>query len=280
MNEKRLAKKRIIIITGATGGIGSAVARTLAGPNTFLILQGRSRKSELEKMANQLRQKSAGVETFLADFSDERGQDSFVDRVAQTLDYVNPDAVSLLSWVHAAGIDLMTEPVKSLSFDEKLRLMFAVDVTAPIRMSRKIGNWMGESSIIGQMDDPKNAGMNASIIFFGWDGALRGMEGDTGALYAASKGALIAYVKSLAQSLAPFVRVLSISPGWIQTTWGKSCSQRLLARGKGESLLGRWGTPEEVAELVAFLLSDKGSYLNALNIEINGGFDCRPKTAG
>jgi 3-oxoacyl-[acyl-carrier protein] reductase len=58
----------------------------------------------------------------------------------------------------------------------------------------------------------------------GWDQAETGMEGDSGELFAATKGAILAFTKSLALSLAPAVRVNGVSPGWIQTAWGETAS--------------------------------------------------------
>lgn len=270
-------KKRIVFITGATGGIGSALANELAGPNTILILLGNRRFDELERFARSLREKSAGVETFRADLVSEAEQDRFCDHALDWLDRVNPEGVGTLAWINAAGLDLMAADVKETSFDEKMRRLFALDVTAAIRMSRRVGLRMTELAMLDWMDNPTHTSINSSILFFGWDGVSRGMEGESAQLYAAAKGAVIAYAKSLAQDLAPFVRVLSISPGWIVTEWGKQASNRAIARGRNESLLGRWGRPEEVAAFAAFLISEKGRYLNGQNIEINGGFDCRPK---
>lgn len=280
LERDKSAKKRIVVITGATGGIGHAIARSVAGPNTVLILQGHSRETELQRLARSLREKTAGVETFVADLSNEAEQDELVTKIIGRLDYFNPSAISLLSWVNAAGTDLMAENIRDQSFDEKFRILTAVDITAVIRMSRKIGSWMADMAMFRKMNDPMTRPLSASILCFGWDGASRGMEGETGLLYATAKGAVIAFAKSLAQDLAPFVRVNVISPGWISTTWGKNAPDRLLDRGNRETLLGRWGTPEEIASTASFLISNRGAYINGQDIKVNGGYDYRPKTPG
>ena len=93
--------------------------------------------------------------------------------------------------------------------------------------------------------------------------------------YTAAKGGISALTHALAVSLAGKVRVNSISPGWIATSWGKQASPAANSRVERESLARRWGTPEEAADLAAFLLSDRARYLNAVEIPLNGGFSYR-----
>ena len=90
------------------------------------------------------------------------------------------------------------------------------------------------------------------IVNIGWDQAEHGMAGDSGEMFAATKGAVMAFTKSLARSLAPEVRVNCLAPGWIKTAWGEQASEYWQERASGESLLGRWGTPEDVAARGAF----------------------------
>ena len=87
--------------------------------------------------------------------------------------------------------------------------------------------------------------MNASpgrgiILTMGWDQAETGMEGDSGQLFAAAKGAVMAFTKSLALTLAPEVRVNALAPGWIRTAWGEQASEvwqdRVLARNAAPAL--------------------------------------------
>jgi 3-oxoacyl-[acyl-carrier protein] reductase len=120
----------------------------------------------------------------------------------------------------------------------------------------------------------KNSGAGAlhSIINIGWDQAEHGMAGDSGEMFAATKGAIMAFSRSLSQSLAPDVRVNCLALGWIRTKWGDAASQSWQARAQKECLLARWGAPEDVAGVVAFLASPAGAFINGQVIAVNGGF--------
>ena len=109
------------------------------------------------------------------------------------------------------------------------------------------------------------------ILNMGWDQADTGMAGDSGEFFAAIKGAVMAATRSLAKSLAPQVRVNCIAPGWIRTEWGHQASAEWQQRAKRESLLARWGEPEDVARVACFLVSPAASFINGQIIPINGG---------
>src|SRR6202020_2731828 len=121
-----------------------------------------------------------------------------------------------------------------LAFDAKLAMLWSVDVAATIRLCRAIGRLM-------------KAQGHGSIVTMGWDQAEIGMEGDSGELFAATKGAVMAFTRSLSLSLAPEVRVNALAPGWIKTAWGESASAAWQERALRETPLARWGTPDDVA---------------------------------
>ena len=108
---------------------------------------------------------------------------------------------------------------------------------------------------------------SGSILNIGWDQAATGMEGDSGEMFATTKGAVMAFTLSLAKSLAPEVRVNCIAPGWIKTDWGEEASDYWQQRAIGESLLQRWGTPEDIAKAARFLASDEATFINGPNSE-------------
>ena len=101
-----------------------------------------------------------------------------------------------------------------MSFDDKLDTLLAVDVVATVRLTREVGRRM-------------KAQGGGRIVTMGWDQAETGMEGDSGELFAATKGAVLAFTRSLALSLAPTVRVNAVAPGWIKTSWGEIDQPRL-----------------------------------------------------
>ena len=121
-----------------------------------------------------------------------------------------------------------------------------------------VGGWMKERG-------------HGVILNMGWDQAESGMEGDSGQLFAATKGAVIAFTRSLALTLAPEVRVNCLAPGWIKTAWGEHASGSWQQRVERETPLKRWGTPEDVAKTARWLMSRAAVYITGQVIRINGG---------
>ena len=105
------------------------------------------------------------------------------------------------------------------------------------------------------------------------DAADRGMAGDSGELFGAAKGAIMAFSRSLAESLAPEVRVNCLAPGWIKTAWGEQASEYWQQRAAGDCLRGRWGTPEDVARAARFLVSPAADFITGQVLHVNGGFN-------
>src|SRR5205085_206468 len=160
--------------------------------------------------------------------------------------------------VNNAGADTLTGEAGRWPFERKLAELLAVDVTATMLLGRAFGQRM-------------RAGAGGVIVNMGWDQAETGMGGDSGELFAASKGAVMAFSKSLALSLAPGVRVHCLAPGWVRTAWGETASEGWEERVRRETPLGRWGTPEDVACAARWLVSPAAAYLDGQLVRVNGG---------
>ena len=156
---------------------------------------------------------------------------------------------------------MLTTSSAQEDFYTKLQQLWQVDVRATIALSRGAGRRFVER------ETPA-----ATILNIGWDQAAVGMAGDSGEMFAAVKGAVASFTLSLARTLAPQVRVNCLAPGWIKTAWGDDASQYWQQRAAGESLLGRWGTPEDVAQAARFLVSPEAGFITGQVVAVNGGF--------
>ena len=238
-------------VLGSTSGIGRSVALALANAGADVIVHGHSAHSRAEAVADEVRAKGVHAGVVMADLADRSAGDRLVG-----------DAWDLWggldAWLHIAGADTLTGTAARLPFDAKLDLLWSVDVTATIRLCRAVGKRM-----VGQG--------SGAIVTMGWDQAETGMEGDSGELFAATKGAIMSFTRSLALSLAPTVRVNALAPGWIKTAWGEGASQPWHDRVLKETPLARWGTPEDVAQVACFLVSPAASFLTGQVIRVNGG---------
>lgn len=244
-------KGQVALVTGSSGGIGRAAALALASAGADLIVHAAHNRASADETAKQIRDLRQDATVVMADFCDV----AKLDELAQG-SWNWRGGVDIL--VNNAGAEILMGSAAKTTFDEKLQRLWQVDVLGSIRLARSIGQRMLKRG-------------HGVIINIGWDQVETGMAGDTGELFAATKGAVTAFTRALAKSLAPQVRVNCIAPGWIKTAWGKSASAAWQERAKNESLLARWGTPEDVAQTIRFLASPQASFITGQVIAVNGG---------
>jgi 3-oxoacyl-[acyl-carrier protein] reductase len=238
-------------VLGSTSGIGRAIALELARGGADVLIHGRSSREAAERVAEEVRRHGGRSHVVMADLADRHQGDRLVGEAWDTWD-------GLDAWLHIAGADTLTGAAAKLDFDAKLDRLWAVDVVATVRLTREVGRRMKERG-------------GGSIVTMGWDQAESGMEGDSGELFAATKGAVMAFTRSLSLSLAPTVRVNALAPGWIRTAWGDSAPAAWQERVLRETPLDRWGTPDDVAHAARFLVSPDAAFLTGQILRVNGG---------
>lgn len=228
---------RRALVTGSTRGIGAAIADALEREGAVVVRHGRLAVPEKPNF-------------IAADLQDAQA----VERLIEV--GWGCDGLDLL--VCNAGADVLTGSAAHWSFEHKLEALWTVDVLGTIRLSRAIGQRMKERG-------------HGCILTIGWDQAETGMAGDSGQLFAAVKGAVMAFTRSLARSLAPEVRVNCLAAGWIRTAWGETASSIWQERVQQETPLRRWGLPEDVAAAAVWLASDEAAFITGQIVRVNGG---------
>jgi 3-oxoacyl-[acyl-carrier protein] reductase len=240
-----------VLVTGSSRGIGRAVALELARGGWHVAVHGRSAAGAAE-VAGLLAADGRHAGTFLADLADPGGAARLVAEATAALPRL--DAVALV-----AGADVLTGAAATWGYERKLDELLQVDVRSTMLLTRTLGRWMADRD-------------GGAIVTIGWDQAATGMEGDSGELFAAAKGAVMAFSRSAAKSLAPRVRVNCVAPGWIRTAWGAGASEAWQRRAVRESMLGRWGEPEDIAAAVAWLMSPEAAFVTGQVLNVNGGW--------
>lgn len=242
---------KIAVVTGSSSGIGRAIAQEFSAAGADVIVHAARSMSAAEELAEDFRRADRRAAVLQADFSLSDQRDTFVDRVWDVFGRVDV-------WVNNAGVDLLTTPDATLDYAAKLQKLWDVDVSASVILSKQAGKRMQEQG-------------GGAILNIGWDQADRGMDGDSGELFAASKNAIMGFTRSLAVSLAPTVRVNCIAPGWIRTKWGDQASEYWQARVAAETPLQRWGEPRDIANLTRYLCSDAADFITGQVWNVNGG---------
>ena len=241
--------KRVVVITGASGGIGSAIARKFAGAGYSLVLHAFRNGQAADALATSIQSSGGEATVITADLTDASDRARLVATAFSWRQQVDV-------WINNAGADVLTGAAQELDFASKLSLLWRTDVEPTLLLSRDVGRRMRRGGV---------------ILNVGWDQAATGMAGDSGEMFAATKGAIMAATRSLAKSFAPRLRVNCLAPGWIKTEWGEQSSEYWSERARREALRDRWGTPDDVAAAALFLASDDADFVTGHVLPINGG---------
>lgn len=263
MSASQATVRPIAVVTGSSSGIGRATAVALGRRGYALVLHARSNLVGLQAVAAEVQSGgSASNGPVLCLTGDIACTHACHDMVAAAFGWRG----RVDAWINNAGADVLTGDARQQSFADRLRRLWEVDVQGTVRLSRLIAPRM--------LSQPPCDVVSPSlpcIVNLGWDQAQLGMEGEPGQLFGTTKAAVAAFTTSLALSY-PGIRVNCVAPGWIQTDWGQtSASNYWTQRAADESLQQRWGTADDVAHTIAWLVSDASGFVNAQTIAVNGG---------
>jgi 3-oxoacyl-[acyl-carrier protein] reductase len=242
---------KIVLVTGASSGIGRAIALRCARAGADLALTYRQNQSGAEATAKEIRALGRRAEVVRSDISRREDIDTLVSRLRDTYKRVNV-------WINNAGADILTGEGRRLSRLEKLDLVLAVDLRGTV-----LASWAA-------VDLMRKQG-GGTIINLAWDHVTQGMEGENPGIYSAGKGGVASFSKSLARDVAPDIRVNILAPGFIETAFGEGADPKFRQKVIEMTPLGRWGTPEDVAGAALFLASDESAFLTGQMIMVNGG---------
>jgi 3-oxoacyl-[acyl-carrier protein] reductase len=241
---------RVALVTGAGVGIGRAAALALARAGALVGVHYHTSQPEAEQTLADIRRQGGDGLLLRADLTQEGPAEGVVDRLVE-----NTRRLDIL--VNNAG-----SPVRLCRLEEcptdLWRRVFDVNVNSAFWVTRRAIPHLratGRGSVVNNL--------TLSIQTGGSGGA---------GPYAAAKGALQVFTRTLARELAPAVRVNAVMPGVIETRHHETfTSPEKLAAYRKQTPLGRNGTAEEVANAVLFLASDASSFLTGAILDINGG---------
>ena len=236
------------LITGASGGIGAATARAFAQAGYGVAIHAHRNVDKLHALSQELSALSVPVLEVCADLSDPVQAKTMVDNVLEK--FCQLDILICCSGLSHVGLvtDIDPQQWKTLFGVNVDGMHYCCQAVLPHMVHRKEGCILTISSIWGQV------GASCEVA------------------YSATKGAVIAYTKALAQEVGPSnIRVNCIAPGVIATEMNAHLSPEDLDALADETPLGRIGTPEECAACALFLASDGASFVTGQVLAPNGG---------
>jgi acetoacetyl-CoA reductase len=239
--------KRVVLVTGATGGLGTAMCKTLH-KDGYKVVGNYHTKEKADKWRTVMKGDGFDIELFYGDVSDFESAGKMIREIEEKV-----GAVDIL--VNNAGI---TRDGRLINMKpEDWHAVIGTNLTSIFNctrhviegmMTRKFGRVINISSVNGQ----------------------RGQFGQTN--YSAAKAGMHGFTKSLSMEVAKHgITVNTISPGYIATDMVMAVPEKVLTQIISQVPIGRLGGTQEVAHLVSFLASDETSFITGANYSINGG---------
>ncbi|MCM1337204.1 MAG: 3-oxoacyl-ACP reductase FabG [Candidatus Amulumruptor caecigallinarius] len=236
-----------VLVTGGSRGLGAAICKRLATPELGVIINYRSGREAAFAVAEEIRARGAVAELLPFDVSDEQCVD---DAIGLWEDSHPDDRITVL--VNNAGV--REDNLMIFMPSEQWHKVISTTLDGFFYVTRRV--------LKGMLTRRNGRIINVASL-----SGLKGLPGQTN--YSAAKAALIGATKALAQEVAARkVTVNAVAPGFINTDMTESLDREALTK---LVPLGRFGEPEEVAALVAFLASPESAYITGETISINGG---------
>jgi 3-oxoacyl-[acyl-carrier protein] reductase len=240
------------VVTGASSGIGAAIAEAFGGAGATVLVTHRDSADAASAVAERIGAAGGSALVAQADLGTRGACEALVAQAHERLG-------GLDVWVNNAGADLLTGEAADWDWERKLDVLLAVDLKGTVACSYAAGAVMREQSGGG------------TIVNMSWDHVTAGMAGENPELFSAVKGGVLAFSKSLARDLAPRVRVNVLCPGWIETGFAREADRDFHRSVTESTPLARWGRPEDVAAAALWLASPEAVFITGQAVNINGG---------
>jgi 3-oxoacyl-[acyl-carrier protein] reductase len=246
----------VALVTGGGAGLGRACAMTLGQRGARVAVHYMKSREGADEVVSALKAAGADAQSFQGDLTRSADVTALVDAVTARF-----GGIDIL--VNNAGDLIERKPLMEMS-EEFFHAVIDVNLTSTFLVSKAVG---------ARMIARKSGTIINMSSLAAWNGG-----GPGAGAYSTAKGAIVSLTKALAKELAPHgIRVNCVAPGLIGETafHGRFTAPAAFENAAKSVLLGRAGTPDEVAAVVAFLASSDASFLTGETIEINGGMNMR-----